>query len=41
MICKFTACRVSDDGNAVLPDEIIIDDKEEVLNCKPCILGCT
>lgn len=31
MIHEFTACRVSGDGNAVFPDEIIIDDEEEVV----------
>lgn len=27
----FTACRISGDGNAVFPDEIIIDEDEEVV----------
>lgn len=31
MIYEFTACRVSGDRNAVFPDEIIIDDEEEVV----------
>ncbi len=36
----FTACRVSGDGNAVFPDEIIIDDEEEVLIYrKPRLIG--
>ena len=38
---EFTACRVSGDGNAVFPDEIIIDDREEVLIYrKPRVIGC-
>ena len=41
MTYEFTACRVSGDGNAVFPDEIIIDDKEEVLIYrKPRVIGC-
>ena len=37
----FTASRVSGDGNAVFPDEIIIDDEEEtVTHRKPKIIGC-
>ena len=41
MIHKFTACRVSGDGNAVFPDEIIIDDEEEVVTFrKPRLIGC-
>lgn len=41
MIYKFTACRVSGDGNAVFPDEIIIDEEEEVLDYrKPRVIGC-
>ena len=41
MIYEFTACRVSGDGNAVFPDEIIIDDEEEVLIYrKPRVIGC-
>lgn len=40
MTYKFTACRVSGDGNAVFPDEIIIDDEEEALIYrKPRIIG--
>ena len=36
----FTACRISGDGNAVFPDEIIIDDEEEVLiHRKPKLIG--
>lgn len=31
MTYEFEACRVSGDGNAVFPDEIIIDDEEEVV----------
>ena len=41
MIYEFTASRVSGDGNAVFPDEIIIDDEEEVLIYrKPRVIGC-
>lgn len=41
MIYEFTACRVSGDGNAVFPDEIIIDDEEEVLIYrKSRVIGC-
>ena len=41
MIYEFTACRVSGDGHAVFPDEIIIDDEEEVLIYrKPRVIGC-
>lgn len=41
MIHIFTACRVSGDGNVVFPDEIIIDDEEEVLiHRKPRVIGC-
>lgn len=37
---KFKACRVSGDGNAVFPDEIIIDDEEEVvIYRKPKLIG--
>lgn len=35
-----TASRVSGDGNAVFPDEIIIDDEEEVvIHRKPKLIG--
>ena len=38
---EFTASRVSGDGNAVFPDEITIDDEEEVLIYrKPRVIGC-
>ena len=41
MIYEFEASRVSGDGNAVFPDEIIIDDEEEVLiHRKPKLIGC-
>lgn len=41
MVYEFTASRVSGDGNAVFPDEIIIDDEEEVLIFrKPRVIGC-
>ena len=41
MTYEYTACRVSGDGNAVFPDEIIIDDEEEVLIYrKPRVIGC-
>ena len=41
MIHRFYASRVSGDGNAVFPDEIIIDDEEEVLiHRKPRVIGC-
>ena len=37
---KFTACRVSGDGNAIFPDEIIIDNDEEVvIHRKPKLIG--
>ena len=40
MIYEFYASRVSGDGNAVFPDEIIIDDEEEVLIYrKPRVIG--
>ena len=36
----FEACRVSGDGNAIFPAEIIIDDEEEVLIYrKPKLIG--
>ena len=31
MTYEFEACRVSGDGNAIFPDEIIIDDEKEVV----------
>ena len=41
MTYEFEACRVSGDGNAVFPDEIIIDDEEEVVtHRKPKLIGC-
>ena len=41
MTYEFHASRVSGDGNAVFPDEIIIDDDEEVLIYrKPRVIGC-
>lgn len=40
MTYEFEACRVSGDGNAVFPDELIIDDEEEVvLHRKPKLIG--
>lgn len=40
MTYEFYASRVSGDGNAVFPDEIIIDDEEEVLIYrKPRVIG--
>ena len=37
----FEACRVSGDGNAIFPAEIIIDEAEEVLVYrKPKLIGC-
>ncbi len=36
----FSASRVSGDGNAIFPDEIIIDDEEEVvIHRKPKLIG--
>ena len=36
----FEACRVSGDGSAIFPAEIIIDDEEEVLIYrKPKLIG--
>ena len=41
MIYKFSASRVSGDGNAVFPDEIIVNDEEEILIYrKPHLIGC-
>lgn len=41
MTYEFEASRVSGDGNAVFPDEIIIDDEEEVvIHRKPKLIGC-
>lgn len=41
MTYKFEACRVSGDGNAVFPDELIIDTNEEVvIHRKPRLIGC-
>lgn len=41
MIYEYEASRVSGDGNAVFPDEIIIDDEEEVvIHRKPKLIGC-
>lgn len=41
MTYHYYASRVSGDGNAVFPDEIIIDDEEEVLiHRKPRVIGC-
>lgn len=38
---RFTASRVSGDGNTVFPDQIIIDDEEEVvIHRKPKLIGC-
>ena len=38
---SFKTSRVSGDGNAVFPDEIIIDDEVEVvIHRKPKIIGC-
>lgn len=39
MYYEFTASRVSGDGNAVFPDEIIIDD-DCVIFRKPKLIGC-
>lgn len=40
MIYEYEASRVSGDGNAVFPDEIIIDDEEEVvIHRKPKLIG--
>lgn len=40
MAYRFEACRVSGDGNAIFPDEIIIDDDEEVvIYRKPKLIG--
>lgn len=37
---EFEACRVSGDGNALFPEEIIIDDEEEVvIHRKPKLIG--
>lgn len=39
---EFEACRVSGDGNALFPEEIIIDDEEEVvIHRKPKLIGST
>ena len=41
MTYEFEACRVSGDGNAVFPDELIIDtDEEVVIHRKPKLIGC-
>ena len=41
MIYEFEASRVWCDGNAVFPDEVIIDDEEEVvIHRKPKLIGC-
>lgn len=41
MTYEFEACRVSGDGNAIFPDELIIDDEEEVvIYRKPKLIGC-
>ena len=41
MLYEFEASRVSGDGNAVFPDELIIDDEEEVvIHRKPKLIGC-
>lgn len=41
MIYEFEASRVSGDGNAVFPDELIIDTNEEVvIHRKPKFIGC-
>lgn len=40
MIYEFEASRVSGDGNAVFPDEIIIDEEEVVIHRKPKLIGC-
>ena len=38
---EFTACRVSDGGNVVFPDKIIIDTiRKVVIHRKPRIIGC-
>lgn len=40
MTYEFEACRVSGDGNAIFPDELIIDDEEEVvIHRKPKLIG--
>ena len=37
---EFEACRISGDGNAIFPGEIIIDDEEEILIYrKPKLIG--
>ena len=41
MTYEFEASRVSGDGNAVFPDELIIDTEEEVvIHRKPKLIGC-
>lgn len=41
MTYEFEACRVSGDGNAIFPDEIIIDyEKEVVIHRKSKLIGC-
>lgn len=41
MTYDFQACRVSGDGNAVFPDELIIDEEEKVvIYRKPKLIGC-
>lgn len=38
---EYEASRVSGDGNAVFPDQLIIDDEEEVvIHRKPKLIGC-
>lgn len=41
MTYEFEACRVSGGGNTVFPDELIIDDEDEVvIHRKPRLIGC-
>lgn len=41
MAYHFTASRVSGESNAVFPDELIIDDRNEyVIYRKPRLIGC-
>ena len=41
MSYELEACLVSDNGNAVFPNEIIIDEEEEVvIHRKPKLIGC-
>lgn len=41
MTYEFETCRLSGEGNTIFPNEIIIDDEEEVvIHRKPKLIGC-